>query len=297
MQRSTFIFGLVCAVLAGLLTATGSWLWNKTDEVPVPFVSGAYLEIGLPDMRDEKDGDLVSAESVILWNSEADVIKFDKNGFERRPIASLTKIMTAMVAIDFGVDWNKEIAIEDDEWRIGGRLVLAPDEFVTMRDLLHASLMGSANNATLAFVRGVGIPEKEFIFEMNRKAIELGLEQTEFVGVTGLDSKNVSTAYEVAKIAEAAFNEYPIIQEISSKEKYKYVIGGSGREHTIVNTNNLMVDYGYPLTGSKTGYLYEANFCLVVKGSGDSNDMVAVVLGAPSEWDSMSDVRTLLEME
>ena len=296
MQRSTFVFGVLCAVLAGVLTATGSWLWRKAAEPSAPFVSETRLEIGLPDMRDEKDGDLVAASSAVLWDSEAGVIKFEKNGFERRPIASLTKLMTIMIAIDLGVDWGKEMIIESDEWRIGGRLVLAPDEFVTMRDLLHASLMGSANNATLAFVRGVGVTKKEFIFEMNRKAIELGLEQTEFVDVTGLNPGNVSTAYEVAKIAEAAFNDYPIIQEVTSKEKYKYVLGGSGREHTIVNTNNLIVDYDYPLTGSKTGYWYEANFCLVVKGSGDLSDTIAVVLGAPSEWDSMSDVRTLLEM-
>ena len=76
-----------------------------------------------------------------------------------------------------------------------------------------------------------------------------------------------------------------------------HVLGGSGREHTIVNTNNLMVDYDYPLTGSKTGYLYEANFCLLVKGANDLSGMIAVVLSAPSEWDSMSDARALLEME
>lgn len=297
MQKSTFIFGVVCAMLAGLLTATGSWLWNKTTEPLVPRVSGTRLEIGLPDMRDEKNGELVAADSAILWNTEVGVIKFEKNSFERRPIASLTKLMTAMVAMDLGVDWDKEMTIEPDEWRIGGRLVLAPDEFVTMSDLLHASLMGSANNATLAFVRGIGIDQKEFIFEMNRKAIELGLEQTEFIDVTGLNPDNVSTAYEVAIMAETAFNDYPIIKEITSKEKYKYVLGGSGREHTIVNTNNLIVDYGYPLTGSKTGYLYEAFFCLVVQGSGGSENMIAVILGAPSEWDSMSDVRTLLEMD
>jgi len=202
-----------------------------------------------------------------------------------------------MVAIDLGVDWNKEMKIEDDEWRIGGRLVLAPDESVTMSDLLHASLMGSANNATLAFARGVGTSKQDFITEMNRKAIKMGLEQTEFVGVTGLSPDNVSTAYEVAKIAEMAFNQYPEIQEIASKKKYKYAIGGNGREHTIVNTNNLLVDYDYPLTGSKTGYLYEANFCLVVQGSAKADYAIAVVLSAPSEWDSMSDVRTLLEME
>jgi len=271
-------------------------LWHINSEEESPTVSGVKLDIGLPDMRQGGNEGMVESISAVLWDEEGDVIEFEKNGFQRRPMASLTKLMTAMVAIDSGVDWEQEMTIEPDEYRIGGRLVLAPDERVTMRDLLHASLMGSANNATLAFVRGTGMNEVDFIRAMNRRAIELGLEQTEFVDVTGLDPDNVATAYDVARMAAMAYSEYPMISEITSKLNYKYVIGGSGREHTIVNTNNLMVDYGYPLSGSKTGYLYEANFCLAVRGSGSSSDRVAVVLGAPSEWDSMSDVRTLLEM-
>ena len=107
MQKSTFVFGMICAMLAGVLTATGSWLWGKTEEPTVPLAAGTRLEIGLPDTRDENNSDIVSSDSAVLWNSDVDIIKFEKNGFERRPIASLTKIMTAMVAIDIGVDWTK----------------------------------------------------------------------------------------------------------------------------------------------------------------------------------------------
>ncbi len=275
--------------LAGTVAALGPRLIKSEERV-----NQTNFDIGLNDVRTEGNSDVVESASALLWDSEAQVIKYEVNGFERRPIASLTKLMTAMVALDFGVDLDQAMTILPEEYRIGGRLVLAPGESVTMRDLLHASLMGSANNATLALVRGTGVDEAEFIRAMNRKAIELGLEQTEFVELTGLDFHNISTAYEMAKIAESAWRDYPIIAEITSKIKYQYIVGGSGREHTIVNTNNLMVDYGYELAGSKTGYLYEAGFCLAVRKAAD-HDLIAIVLGAPSEWDSMSDARTLLE--
>lgn len=293
MKKSTLILGGVCLMLGGALAGTVAALGPrliKSEER----VNQTNFDIGLNDVRTEGNSDVVESASALLWDSEAQVIKYEVNGFERRPIASLTKLMTAMVALDFGVDLDQAMTILPEEYRIGGRLVLAPGESVTMRDLLHASLMGSANNATLALVRGTGVDEAEFIRAMNRKAIELGLEQTEFVELTGLDFHNISTAYEMAKIAESAWRDYPIIAEITSKIKYQYIVGGSGREHTIVNTNNLMVDYGYELAGSKTGYLYEAGFCLAVRKAAD-HDLIAIVLGAPSEWDSMSDARTLLE--
>lgn len=293
MRKSSFILGGVCAALGGALVGTIMALGLALTNSAKP--SGqANFDIGLNDVRIAGESALVESKSALLWDSDAQVIKYEVNGFERRPIASLTKLMTAMVALDYGVDWDIPMTILPEEYRIGGRLVLAPGETVTMQDLLHASLMGSANNATLAFMRGVGVEEKEFVQAMNRKAIELGLEQTEFVDVTGLDWHNISTAYEVAKIAEAAWQDYPVLAEITSKTKYQYIVGGSGREHTIVNTNNLMVEYGYELAGSKTGYLYEAGFCLVVRKKA-TNNMIAVVLGSPSEWDSMSDMRTLLE--
>lgn len=293
MKRSTAILGGVCLVLGGGLVGTVMALWSALS-VPEKPAGEAHFEIGLNDVRLNENSEIVESASALLWDSDAQVIKYETKGFERRPIASLTKLMTAMVALDYGIDLDKEMTILPEEYRIGGRLVLAPGESVTMRDLLHASLMGSANNATLAFVRGVGVDEDEFIRAMNRKAIALGLEQTEFVELTGLDLHNTSTAYEVAKIAETAWRDYRIITEITSKNKYQYTVGGSGREHTIVNTNNLMVDYDYKLAGSKTGYLYEAGFCLVVRIASDKN-LIAVVLGSPSEWDSMSDARTLLE--
>ncbi len=170
-------------------------------------------------------------------------------------------------------------------------------EKVTMRDLFAASLIGSANNATLAYVRELGIPEEEFVKKMNRKAIMLGLEQTEFSDVTGLDVGNISTAYEVVMLAHTAFTEYPDIAHMTSSKEYSFTVKESDREHTMRNSNKLMAEWGIDVSGGKTGYLYEARYCLVVKGVGKDERLMAVVLGSPSEVEHFADIKKLLNMD
>ncbi len=294
MHKSTICLAGLCLVLSVAVSAVAWWLVRIPEAEEAAMVEGV-LQIGLPDVQSNKNRRAVNASSALLWDTRAQVIRFEQNGFERHPIASITKLMTAMVALDFGLEWDREATIEPDEYAIGGRLVLAPGEFVTTRDLIHASLMSSANNATLAMVRTLGVPEEEFVRAMNRKVIELGLEQTEFVDVTGLDPGNVSTAYEVARLAEVAWRDYPVIAEITSKAEYTFITGGTGREHTIKNSNKMITEDGLSLTGSKTGYLYESDFCLVVQGKGTLGSRIAVVLGSPSERDSLNDTKKLLE--
>jgi D-alanyl-D-alanine endopeptidase (penicillin-binding protein 7) len=294
MSKSTIFFCLLSSVLAGALGSALWWLGSQPESSgPLPGVVDS-LHIGLPVAEGQQAGDSTAAASALVWDTDTGVILFAEEGFERRPIASITKLMTAMVALDIGIDWKKEMTINPEEYVIGGQLLLHNGERVTTRDLFHASLLGSANNATLALVRSLGVGEREFIHQMNRKAIELGFEQTEFVDVTGLDSANLSTAYEVARLAEVAFRDYPLIAEATAREAYTFTAIGSGREHTIKNTNKLITEHGLALAGGKTGYLYEAQYCLVVQ-SGDQPGRVAVVLGSPSEDDSVQTVKSLLQ--
>ncbi len=293
MSKSTVILGVICLLLSFATGLAWWWLMSTPDATNNPIVEGVF-EIGLPDINPDSDNRVIEADSVLVWDTEAQVIQFEENGFERHSIASITKLMTAMVALDYEVDWEKETTIQPDEHTVGGQLVLHPGESVTMKQLFYASLMGSANNATLAYVRTLDIPKDDFLLSMNRKAIELGLEQTEFVDVTGLSPKNVSTAYEVARLAEAVWRDYPIIAKITSEKEFTFVYGGSGREHTIKNTNKLISAEDMVLGGSKTGYLYEAGYCLVVQGADKLANRIVVVLGSPSEWGNMQDTKNLL---
>ncbi|MEK7557258.1 MAG: serine hydrolase, partial [Patescibacteria group bacterium] len=221
MAKSTIFFACLAIVFAGTTVAV-SWRLIAGKGTPAPQVEGVNIALGLPTgqagLLSEGGGEtegLFRAGSALVWNTETDAIQFEQNGFERRPIASITKLVTAMVALDHGIPWEEAATIELEEYVQGGRLLLHPGETVSVRDLFHASLVASANNATLAYVRALKISEEEFVREMNRKAVSLGLEQTEFTDVTGLDVGNISTAYEVARLAEAAFT-YPEIAAASS---------------------------------------------------------------------------------
>lgn len=295
MPKSAIIFALLALFFAGTTAGISIVLLNEHSTAQ-PLVGGASIDFGLPGLGEGDGQTLFRAASAVLWDSEAGAIRFEQNGFERRPIASITKLMTAMVALDHGINWEQEAAIELPEYGPGGNLILNPGETVSMRDLFHASLMSSANNATRAYVRSLGLTSEQFIQAMNRKAVALGLEQTEFTDVTGLDVGNISTAYEVARFAEAAFRDYPDIAKATSLKEYVFTVGGSGREHTIRNSNKLITEAGESVSGSKTGYIYEARYCLVMRGAGGANGRIAVVLGSPSESESLADTKRLLHM-
>lgn len=292
MHRSTVILALVSIVLA-LGIAGVTWYLFTAPPPATGEVEGSSVAFGIPDLRPATQEQVVQAGSAMVWNTTTSSIVFEQNAFERRPIASLTKLMTAMVALDYGFELDHATEIQPEEYVIGGNLLLHPGESVTMRDLLSASLLGSANNATLAYVRELGVDKAEFIRAMNRKAVELGLEQAFFTDVTGLDNGNIATAYEVTRMAEYAWQHYPLIADATAQPAYSFIVGGSGREHTIHNTNKLVAD-GTLAGSSKTGYLYESGYCLVLQGSGDKEGLIAVVLGSASEDAQYQGVTTLL---
>ncbi len=294
MPKSTVIFA-VLAVCFLMITSWVLWEFFRPRSLSLePQVEGATVQLSLPDLRPDNSSKRFTARSVLLWDSDTHVIRFEQNGFERLPIASITKLMTAMVALDHGIPWDDLSDIQPNEYVQGGRLLLHAEEQVTMRNLFTASLLGSANNATLAYVRHLGIDQEQFIQEMNRKAVELGLEQTHFTDVTGLEKTNVSTAYEVARLAEHAFTRYPDIAHATQQIAYTFTVAGSGREHTMRNTNKLISEYGQSYLGSKTGYLDEAQYCLVVRGAALGSSLIGVILASPSEPEHFADMSKLM---
>lgn len=294
MPKSTLLFSFLAVIFAAI---TGLVIWQIAASGPVEppaQVEGALIDLGLAATKPNQHNKKYAARSVLLWDTQSQSIRYEQNGFERLPIASITKLMTAMVAIDRGIPWEKSGTIDPAEYLHGGRLLMQPGEEASLRDLFAASLLGSANNATLAYVRHLNIPPEEFVQEMNRKAVAIGLEQTYFTGITGLEKENISTAYEVARMAEYAFKNYPDIAAITSRADYTFRFRGSDREHTIRNTNKLISEYGQLYAGSKTGYLYEAQYCLVVQGTGKSANLIGVVLGSDSEPDHFNIMQRLL---
>ncbi len=211
-----------------------------------------------------------------LVNNQADLV---------RPIASLTKLMTALVFLDTKINWQADYTIVREDNISGGRLNLFLGDTLRIEELFKTALIASDNGATVALVRSTGLSEEAFVFRMNEKAKAIGLTKTSFTDSTGLSNDNVSTANEIAQIAKLAFEKSEIVEALGQKE-YKYITK-EGREKNIISTLDLLsynLDDMKYLAG-KTGYTTEAGYCLVSKFFKDDRTMLSVVLGAQERND------------
>ena len=218
------------------------------------------------------------------------------NADERLPTASTTKIMTALVVLEEGVDLQREVAVPPEAEEFVGftysNVGLIAGERITIRDLLVASLVPSGTDAvyTLAYVIGDGSVEN-FVEMMNEQAEEMNLENTRFDSPAGLDSPdNYSSANDLAEMARATM-EYPVFNEIVNMAEP--TISTDTREIQLVTTNLLLYDYPQA-TGIKTGTSPEAGPSLVASAEDGGESYIAVILGASEDLYRFSAAETLL---
>ena len=219
-------------------------------------------------------------------------VLFQKNQERILPIASLTKLMTAMVFLRTQPEWDRVIEIVPEDVKNSSRTRIRAREEITVRDLIHASLMSSDNCATKALVRTCGVPVDEFVRRMNTLADSLKLASTHFVEPTGLSEQNVSTAQDLAQILQVASGN-EVVSDITQKTDYSFTT--NRRMHHLVNTNRLLRSQ-YDITSGKTGFIREAGYCLVTNVKGPTGiDITAVVLGAPSNALRFAEARRILD--
>lgn len=289
---SALAAGVLTALIAGrpaLERAYGRFLSPQAGTAAKP----QEVPLSLPGVLGLANTQGESQAAVVLDAGSGRVLA-EAHAFTPLPIASLTKIMSAMVALDQHPDLRQIASILPTEYSVrGGNLRLANNERVTVRDLLFASLTGSANNAAFALPRVLGIPDDHFLREMHRKAVSLGLESFHFVDVAGLSPRNIGNAYDVARLAAHALTYYPLIAEALAAPEYRLVALGTGREHNIRHSNPLLRELG-PRTESKTGYLHEALYCIVLTKIRGAGRLVAVLLGHPNEYGVVREADALL---
>ncbi len=236
----------------------------------------------------------LTAKSALVLDLDKGTILYDKNCEEVRSIASLTKLMTAMVFLECGIDLFDTITISREDTRASAKSHLRAGETFYLIDLLHASLMPSDNRATRALVRATGLSPEEFVERMNRKADSLGLVNTEFSDPTGLDADNVSTAWETAKLLKMALG-YPLISQITTKTSYKFFsVNKRRRIHQLSNSNRLLRD-DYEVLGGKTGFIGKSGWCLAVMLKNIKEKLCVVVLGAASNVRRFAEARHILK--
>ncbi len=231
----------------------------------------------------------VSAASSVLYAPSSGVFLCEKEADERRFMASTTKIMTALVALEHAHPCDT-VSVHPDAVGIEGSSVyLTAGECVTMETLLYALMLQSANDAAAAIAYEVGGSIAGFSSLMNEKAEALGLRDTHFENPHGLhEESHYTTARDLAIIAAAAM-EKPFFRELAKTKKKVITLEAGAR--TLVNHNKLLFSHG-DVVGIKTGFTKRSGRCLVSAAEKDGVLLIAVTLNAPNDW---SDHRALLD--
>jgi serine-type D-Ala-D-Ala carboxypeptidase (penicillin-binding protein 5/6) len=222
----------------------------------------------------------VSANNAVLIEQSTGRILFEKNAHEKQNIASITKIMTAIVAIESGKMKELATASERAVFTEGSSIYLKQGEKMVVEDLVYGLMLRSGNDAAVTIAEHVGGSEEGFVYLMNEKAKWLGMDNTHFDNPHGLDSEtHYSSAYDMALLMRYAMQNKEF-QKITGTKSYK----SDNREYSWKNKNKLLTVYYKYCTGGKTGFTKQTGRTLVSTASKDGMDLIAVTLDAPDDW-------------
>ncbi len=274
-KRTIVIISVVLGLFAALTAGT------------IPFLRSNDVFSGLNAVTAETAVNFNSympdnpAQSAVIIDADSKNVLYSKNADKPRGMASTTKIMTALVAIENG-DPDQEFVIPAEAVGIEGSSVyLKEGEPLSLRELLYCLMLESGNDAATAIAIFVGGSEENFVKMMNDRADELGLKSTNFTNPHGLsDPEHRTTAYELAVITAEAM-QYPLFREITATKTLRVRYDGKENARPLVNHNKLLFNYQGAI-GIKTGYTKADGRCLVSSACRDGLTLVAVTLSDPS---------------
>ncbi len=226
----------------------------------------------------------VQSSAALVLDQTTGAVLFEKNPDAVLPIASITKLMTAMVVLDAKPDLTETLAIGDEDVDVlkGTRSRLKVGTHLAREEMLRLALMSSENRAASALSRHYPGGREAFVAAMNQKAQSLGLSDTRFLDPTGLTAANVSSPRDLAKMVDAA-HQYPLIREFSTTSEGEVSI--AGRPQQFRNTNTLVKSPAWDIGLSKTGYINEAGKCLVMQAWLNNKPTIIVLLDS---WGKMT---------
>lgn len=242
----------------------------------------------LAGLRRTPDPLELKSNVALVMDQASSKVLFEKNSHVALPIASITKLMTGMVVVEAKQDMDEMLQITeadiDREKRTGSRLPIGAR--ISRADLLHLALMSSENRAASALGRNYpgGLPA--FVAAMNDKARALGMKDTLYVDSSGLSSRNVASANDLAKLVVAA-SSHPVLREYSTNPGYAVEAGG--RHLQFANTNRLVKSPEWDIGLQKTGYISEAGQCLVMQTRIHDRPIVMIFLDAKGKFSRLAD--------
>lgn len=230
----------------------------------------------------------VQSRAALIANAKTGEVLYGKNYNQTMPIASITKLMTAMVVLDAGLDMNDPVTITQDDVdtlrHTHSRLSVGTT--LTRADMMLIALMASENRAAAALARSYPGGTKAALTAMNRKAAKLGMMHTRFFDGTGLNGDNISTPGDLVKLVQAAYR-YADIRAFSTAPKYE--VNSRGRLLQYKNTNTLVKEPEWDIGVSKTGFINEAGRCLVMMARIHDVPVVIVLMDSWGKYTRIGD--------
>ncbi|MFO1425522.1 MAG: D-alanyl-D-alanine endopeptidase [Steroidobacteraceae bacterium] len=268
-----------------------NWRYRKRALALIPLLLLAGTALAKARPATAQRPDLRSAAALVLDETHASVL-YAHRADEALPIASITKLMTALVVLEAHqpLDELIEITPEDRALKRGAASRLAVGAKLTRGDLMHLALMSSENRAAHALGRSYpgGLPA--VVRAMNARARTLDMTRTRFVDPAGLSSQNVASPSDLAKLVMAT-SANPDIRRFSTDDEHAVRVGRQMLEFR--NTNNLVRNPGWDITVQKTGYLVEAGRCLVMRAAIEGRDVVIVLLNSYGKYTRVADARRI----
>lgn len=245
------------------------------------------------DTRYSNSAPAISAGSALVMDAQTGEVLYSKNSNMSRPIASITKLMTAVVTADARLNMSERITLQpvDFDGPKKASSTLRAGDTMNRAEVLLVALMKSENPAAAALARTYPGGKPAFVAAMNAKARQLGMTATHYYESTGLDPRNVSSARDLAILASEA-SKYGVIRQFSSTAHYDFNLGY--RVLRSNNTNALVRNGGWNINLSKTGFINEAGRCVVMHTTVNARPAVVVLLGEPTSQSRNNDATNLL---
>lgn len=277
MKKIKFI-SVLCALIFTLspLSLSDGLFYTPDEKDHIESVINAFPEM--------------SAESYIVVDKNTGEVLFSENENKQLPIASITKMMTALVVVEQVNDLNKAVTVDAQSCGIEGSSVnLYKGEQIKIIDLLYALMLESANDAAVCLARTVSGSVEAFAELMNEKAAEIGMKNSSFKNPHGLeDAEHYSTAFDMALLWQEALKS-EILCEIVATKTYKIALDSEDGYRFLSNHNKLLKTYT-PCIGGKTGFTKSAGRCLVTVCEKDGVELITVTLNDPNDWEDHKNI-------
>ncbi|MFD3447890.1 D-alanyl-D-alanine carboxypeptidase family protein [Microbacteriaceae bacterium 4G12] len=283
-----FVGILVCFALFGSVVPVG---FAQSEQTPLVQAEKKQKETGQPNLVE-------NASSAVLLEQDTGKVLFEKNGNEKLPPASMTKIMTMLLIMEQlekgKLSLKDKVRTSEYAASMGGsQIFLEPGEEMTVDEMLKGIAIASGNDASVAMAEHIAGSEEGFVNMMNKKAKDLGLKNTNFQNPTGLPAKDhYSTAYDMAVMAKELM-KYASVRKYTGKYE-DYLRQNTEKKFWLVNTNKLVRFYP-GVDGVKTGFTTEAKYCLTASAMKNGMRVIAVVMGAPTSKERNAQVTKLLD--